>query len=400
MQRKSSFGGSSLGQKLARRGGIAVLAAIALVAMIGFVALAVDVGYIAQTKSQMQGAADGAALAAALELVNGWGNGKVLTAEQTRASASSAAQEIATKYRLGEQSSAYLDATRDLRFGQRRMNDSGAWVESWGTSPYNLVEVTIRRDQPLQGDIATRGDQQLPLFFAPVLSASQKSSMLTTKATAILSPGNGFMIPPGSTATCPLLPIAMDETTWNNLINYGIGSDNYRYNSDGTVTSGSDGIKEVSLYPDSSGNLPSGNRGTVDIGSSNNSTADLARQILYGPNDADLAYFGGRLQIPASGLLALNGDTGLSAGIKDELTAIIGQPRAIPIFRSVSGPGNNATYQICKFVGIRILFVQLTGSPSQKQVVVQPAPVFASTIISTPGTMQPDSIMASLKLVH
>ncbi|MCX7419077.1 MAG: hypothetical protein NT013_06010 [Planctomycetia bacterium] len=175
---------------------------------------------------------------------------------------------------------------------------------------------------------------------------------------------------------------------------------NYSYNATTkAVSSGTDGIKEVTLYPDGT-NTTAGNRGTVDIGSSNNSTADLSRQIRYGPNEADLAYFGGKVQIPASGLLALNGDTGLSAGIKDDLAAIIGQPRAIPIFRSVSGPGNNATYQICKFVGIRILFVQLTGSPSQKKVVVQPAPVFDGTIISSAGAMQPDSIIASLKLIR
>ena len=224
--------------------------------------------------------------------------------------------------------------------------------------------------------------------------------MLSATATAALSPGNGFYIPAGSGLTCPVLPLAIDETTWNNLINSGVGSDNYNYHSNGTVTSGTDGIKEVSLYPDSSGSLPSGNRGSVDIGSSNNSTADLSRQIRYGPNEADLAYFGGRLQIPAGGLLALNGDTGLSAGIKDDLASIIGQTRAIAVFRSVSGPGNNAMYQICKFVGIRILFVQLTGSPSQKKVIVQPAPVFDGTIIGIPGAMQPDSIMTSLKLIH
>lgn len=385
----------------ARRGNIVTLSAVVMVAMLGFTAFAVDVGFMAQTKSQMQGAADASALSAALEMPNGWGTGKVLTSQQVDSTGKTAAQTVATMHRLGEQASAYLDTTRDVRFGQRTKNANGAWVETWGATPYNMVEVTIHRDQPLSGKTATRGDQQLPLFFAPALSANQKSASLIAKATATLSPGNGFYIPPGSGLTCPLLPIAMDETTWNNLILNGAGSDNYRYNSNGTVTSGTDGIKEVSLYPDSSGSLPSGNRGTVDIGPSNNSTADLSRQILYGPNQADLAYFpGGVVQIPASGLLALNGDTGLSAGIKDDLAAIIGQPRAIPIFRSVSGPGNNATYQICKFVGIRILYVKLTGSPSQKQVIIQPAPVFDGTIISTPAAMAPDSIMASLKLIH
>jgi hypothetical protein len=70
--------------------------------------------------------------------------------------------------------------------------------------------------------------------------------------------------------------------------------------------------------------------------------------------------------------LELNGDTGISAGVKDELTSIIGDPRIIPIFRSVSGPGNNAQYVIVKFVGIRIVEVELTGKMSSKRVIIQP----------------------------
>ncbi len=382
----------------ARQGGIVAWSAVMMTAVLGFVALAVDVGFMTQTKSQMQGAADGAVLAAALEMPNGWGTGKTLNASQVSAAGASAAQAVATQYRLGEQASAYLDTTRDVRFGQRTKNSQGAWVETWGASPYNMVEVTIRRDQALTGGTATRGDQELPLFFAKALG--NNSAALTATATAMLSPGNGFYIPPGSGLTCPLLPLAIDETTWNNLINSGIGSDSYKYNSNGTVSSGTDGIKEVSIYPDSNGSLPSGNRGTVDFGAPNNSTADLSRQIRFGPNEADLAYLGGKVQIPSGGLLALNGDTGLSAGIKDDLAAIIGQPRVVPVFRSVSGPGNNAVYQICKFVGIRIMYSNLTGSPSQKKVIVQPAPVFDGTIVTYPGAMQADSIMGSLKLVH
>ncbi len=401
MQRKSRH---------ARRGGIVAWSAVTLTAVMGFTALAVDVGFMTQTKAQMQAAADGSALSAALEMPNGWGSGKTLTAAQVAEAGRSAAVAVASQYRLGEQAAAYLDTTRDVRFGQRTQTAQGAWIETWGASPYNMVEVTIHRDQPLAGSTATRADQELPLFFAKALG--NQSAALIARATAVVAPGNGFYIPPGSGLTCPLLPLAIDETTWNNLINNGVGNDNYKYNSvsstvschgsisSGTVTSGTDGIKEVSLYPDSNGSLPSGNRGTVDFGSPNNSTADLSRQIRYGCNENDLSYFGGRIQIPASGLLAINGDTGLSAGIKDDLAAIIGQPRAIPVFRSVSGPGNNATYQICKFVGIRIMYVKLTGSPSGKQVIVQPAPVFDGTIVGTPGAIQIDSIMTSLKLIH
>ena len=74
-----------------------------------------------------------------------------------------------------------------------------------------------------------------------------------------------------------------------------------------------------------------------------------------------MAQIGGSLQFNASGVLHLNGDTGISAGVKDELASIIGQPRIIPIFSSVVGPGNNADYTIVKFVGVRILAVKLTG---------------------------------------
>ncbi len=95
------------------------------------------------------------------------------------------------------------------------------------------------------------------------------------------------------------------------------------------------------MFPQGTGSP--GNRGTVDIGSSNNSTADIARQIVHGISPSDFAQLGGKLEFDDSGKLYLNGDTGISAGVKDELASIMGQPRIIPIFSTVSGNGNNAT---------------------------------------------------------
>ncbi len=379
-----------------RRGNIIILSAVALVMMVGFTAFTVDIGFMMETRTQMQAAADGAVLAAALEMPNGWGYGKSLTATQVAANANSAATTVGTTYRVGEQAHAYIDSSRDVRFGTRSKSATGAWVETWNASPYNMVEVTVRRDQALAGNVASRADQRIPMFFAPVIGT--KSSSIVTHATAVLAPGDGFKITTGSSSTCPLMPLAMDETTWNNLINSGVGSDSYMYNSNGTVTSGADGIKECNLYPEGTGSP--GNRGTVDIGSSNNSTADISRQILYGPNASDLNYFSGSLRIPLNGSIVLNGDTGLSAAITDDLTAIIGKPRVIPIFRSVTGPGNNAMYTIVKFVGVRVMYAKLTGSPDDKKVWVQPCPVQHGTITRGTGALQPDSIIAPLQLVH
>ena len=142
----------------------------------------------------------------------------------------------------------------------------------------------------------------------------------------------------------------------------------------------------MNLYPQGTGSP--GNRGTVDIGSSNNSTADIARQIVYGISAHDLSYLGGKIQFDANGELQLNGDTGISAGVKDELASIIGKPRVIPIFSKVQGPGNNAQYTIVKWFGIRIMDVQLTGAMSKKHVTIQAAPMVVHGVLpsATTGT--------------
>ncbi len=102
--------------------------------------------------------------------------------------------------------------------------------------------------------------------------------------------------------------------------------------------SGSDGVLEMNIYPDANTSLPSGNRGTVDLGSPNNSTNDLKRQIQYGLNAYDLSFFpNNTIQLGSNGTLVLNGDTGISAGIEASLQSIIGQKRIMPIFTTVSG---------------------------------------------------------------
>jgi hypothetical protein len=82
-------------------------------------------------------------------------------------------------------------------------------------------------------------------------------------------------------------------------------------------------------------------------------------------------YVGGELRFNSRGELYLNGDTGISAGLKDELAAIIGQPRIIPIFSSVQGSGNNVRYTIVQFAGVRLCDVVLSGN--SKRVIIQPA---------------------------
>ncbi|MFO1094810.1 MAG: hypothetical protein U0992_16125 [Planctomycetaceae bacterium] len=379
-----------------RRGNIIVMSATALVMVFAFTAFTVDVGYITTTKAELQKSSDAAALGANIELADAFGPGKLVTQAQAETNARAAAVAVAAANRGGGRSSVYASSSRDIRVGNYSWDTStNSYVKKWGVQPYNMAEVTLHRDQ----GSSTLGDGQLDLFFAPIMG--QKHASVHTVSTSAMQAGVGFHKTPGQ--NIGVLPITLDVGTWNNLINNGVGTDNYTYNSSSkTVSNGADGIKEVNLYPEGAVTLPPGNRGTVDFGSLNNSTADIARQIVYGLNDADFAALAqqGITELRwDTAPLHIQGDTGLSAGIKDELASIIGKPRAIPLFTTVSGPGNNAIYTIVKFVGIRIMYVKLTGSPAQKTVVIQPAPFSDFSVIAGSTPLTTDSILTYPGLV-
>lgn len=372
--------------QISRHGSILTLTVVLLVVILAFTAFSIDVGAITLTKSQMRNAADAAALAACQDLAAGWGPGSSSNPETVEQAARATAVAVAANNEMLQRSSTYLDATRDVRMGFRSWDpDNQTFVETWDIPPYNLVQVTVRRDV----GTGQNGDAPLNLFFGPAIG--QQTANLTAMATAVMYPVIGFKIPEDSELTADVLPIAFDETSWNDVLQ-GIGQDNYAYDPvNQKVTPGSDGILDFDIYPENNSNLPPGNRGTVDFGSSNNSTQDLKRQIVSGLNDDDLSYFGGSMRVHPDPLF-VNGDPGISAGIKSSLQSIIGRPRAMPVFRALSGSGNNATYEIVKFIGIRIMVVKLTGG--NKYVIVQSAPFSsAAAVHDKQKSIEVDSIL-------
>jgi hypothetical protein len=327
--------------------------------LMAVLAFSLDVGCLLVARTELQRAADAAAMAAAWELYehdeNGGSNNTTLTT-----SARQTAIEFASLNTVLQDAPAL--AEQDVTVGH--MADPSApdsVISTAGLNRPNAVWVRVRRTNQQNG--------RIPLYFARILGFDDAAA--EADATAALIAGfRGFQAPSDG-SNLGILPFALDLDTWNNMVAGG-GPDNWRWNEDlEQVQPGSDGIREMNLYPQGTGSP--GNRGTVDIGSNSNSTADIARQILQGVSESDLEYHGGKLELDSNGELFLNGDTGISAGIKDELLSIKGQPRVIPVFAEVSGPGNNAEYTIVKFVGIRILEVKLTGSQSSKRVMIQPA---------------------------
>ncbi len=355
-----------------RKGNILILTAFLMVFMIALLAFAVDVGFLYNTRTQLQRAADSAAIAATWRLVSE----DAPTGSDDATQAVLRAEAGASQYAgLNEVSGdAPTLAAEDVTVGY--MATPAANMSFAEPGAYNAVQVSVRRTAQQNGLV--------PLFFARVLGFDDWAGQ--ADATAMLLKNIAGFQPPGGGGggNVDLLPFALDGQTWDGMT-AGSGDDNWTWDAQsGTVSAGPDGIREVNLFPQGTGSP--GNRGTVDIGSNNNSTADVARQILNGVSPTDFAYHGGKLELDEYGELGLNGDTGISAGVKDELASIIGNPRVVPLFSQVTGPGNNAQYTIVRFVGIRIMEVKLTGNMNSKRVIVQPASIVIRGGIGAPGT--------------
>lgn len=170
----------------ARKGVFLVLGVLGMVAILAFVGLSVDLGYITVTKTQMQGTADAAALAAAQEIAVGIkqaGEDGITDLAGIQAAAGVAARSMAKE--IVEANGLYIDSSTDVQLGHRLLADDGiTYVETWGSFPYNMVKVTIRKDN----DDATKPDAKLPLFFPGFQGKvpEKRSQNLEASATAFI----------------------------------------------------------------------------------------------------------------------------------------------------------------------------------------------------------------------
>ena len=385
-----------------RRGAVAAFSIVAMVPLLGMTAIALDVGMLYVAHTEAQSSSDAASLAGAWELLNDdriMGDAAmdaVLTATRQEA------QQLAGM-NLVLRHSPTLDLNTgnapdgDVVIGQlsnlTNMNES---LNFGVPSQFNTVVVRVQRDSESNGPVT--------LWFANALGID--TADLRTVSVAAFEPGIvGFRIDDPN-QTSGLLPFTLHEDPWLSLVNDmltngGNYPDSFTFDeSSGLVYAGADGRPELNIYPGSGiDQLPAGNFGTIDIGSPSNSTSDIARQVLQGVYQDDLSYFGGEFTL-ANGPLYLSGDTGLSAGFKDELTAVIGQARTLPLFDQVTGVGENSVFRIVSFAGIRIMDVKFTGSMTMKKLVIQPAVAVDNTAIGGSNTATSQFVYSSPRIVR
>jgi Flp pilus assembly protein TadG len=358
-----------------RRGATMVLTAVLMTVLLGFVALAVDMVAITVARHQTGIAADAGALAGA----NALADDRRIAPNQDLAEIFATARARATTFTMANEvlgdtpvlvANASNSGDGDIVLGyiSDPTNPSSPFLNDiMYTSRYNSVRVRAART-------AERGGL-VPAYFSRVMGFEGSSVRTLGTASALNYKITGFKSEADQNAD--LLPIVLDKTTYDAMVSGSVQTtDQYRYDSStGSVVSGSDGVEESQLYPVKNGNP--GNWGTVKVGVANNSTSTLGAQIRYGVTPAQLnTYPGGKLtlnQTDSNGnpYVTLGGNPGISSGIKDDLEAIIGLPRTIPVYESSGGNGNNTTYKVVGFAPIRLLAVNFKGNP--KFVIVQPA---------------------------
>lgn len=380
-----------------RRAVTAALVIITLPVLIAFAALTIDVGALYNTRADLQRAADAAALAGVSALTSD-------TMMQYRTTSNEALYYDVTSSATGEVD--YFSAQNPSLGSNTTYIESGDIASGWldltsSTSPLqvapppgafpNALQVVARR---------TTGGLNGPLdyFFSAIFGNS--TGDVSATAVAVFDdrvigfdPDSG----PGY-----LLPFTMSK----NIYQAGLagGSDVYQYDS-GTdsVSSGSDGVGEINLYPY---NLVPGNFGLLNIGTQNQGASALGDQIEGGVTDADLQAEIGTddLTFFDSGgnpvTYDITGNPGLTVSLRTNIDARVGDVVAFLLHTQVVDQGSNSVYTIEGIRFGRVMDIQLTGPPSGIGLWIQPTTYAGSGVIVGPEGLSSGGMAGRLVLAR
>jgi len=155
-----------------RRAGVVVQVAVASTVILGFGALTIDLGTLYVAKSELQVAADSAALAGAAQLAGDEGGDPNVLAR-------AAAQEFAQKHNVFGQPLP-LDSDRDVELGKAVYNPgTGQFVFQPAADHYDAIRVTAKRTRNSRGG-------PILLMFANLFGFHQKD--MWARATGVLIP--------------------------------------------------------------------------------------------------------------------------------------------------------------------------------------------------------------------
>ncbi len=308
-----------------RRGAAALLLLILMVPLLGLLAFSVDYGFLLYIKTELQRTADQAAIEAVMDLQpDSYGNQDL---DKVRATV-----KTMVELNLGD---GFRVENSDIEIGRFNPSTICENIQLLNTGTFDTVRVTVRRDGISNASVS--------LFFSRIIG--HDTSGVVAASTAILQ--RARFLGPGA----KVFPFAIEQISWNKLA------------QGQTATIYGDGSIE-----DEFGRKIPGNWGTVDIGPASNSTTSLSDQIRNGLTQADLDSLKEQNAITSSDYIDasitidLNGDTGLSAGLKHAVQYVEGEVRVAPIYRHTTGGGGTLFYEIVGWVTVEVVGSSWNGS--------------------------------------
>jgi Flp pilus assembly protein TadG len=390
-------------RKSYRSGAVVPLFALMLIPLLGMLAFSIDAGYMALVKSDLQNAADAAALAGAEKLqqlyVQYYQPGQTsqtsifinATTNSGPHSPMATAELFAGYNKAGNVSLSVPDS--DVNFGFT--NAQGYYFTSYAGFP-NTIEVVVRRDSV--------ANTPLKLFFGGLLGMPSINMTATARATIYSGPVTSLQAIAGVGAH--ILPVALDYKVWDQFYQTGVSPDGIIH------LNASNQVPELQVYP-YAGDAP-GNFALLDVGPPQNNAPAFRNWIDYGETPNDISYLlnTGLLPVSMQGPESWKGGPGLKSTLVSDFASQEGVPNLIPLFKAVQYPspannntyiaaasqGQNATYSIVGFVGVDISRATSTGL-SNMVIAIQPmAVVDPSAVIpgATPAGTQSSPMTPSV----
>jgi Flp pilus assembly protein TadG len=383
-----------------RRGVVAPLAAFLVVALLAMMAFSIDIGYVVAVKSELQNAADAAALAGAEQLqqqfVLYYAPGQTqqqqiytyVTTNTTDASAPIPTAQRFAGYNQAGNVNLSLPAS-DVTFSYY---DGTTFSDpSYPNQFPNTVNVTTRRDGNANGSLG--------LFFAQFFGINTLD--LTATASATIYAGDVSSLQAISGVDAHILPVALDLNIWTNFVQANWTSPWLQ----GLTSNGPSNAMQLQVYP-SNTNTP-GSFGLVDLGPPATNSPAFRQWINNGETPNDINYLVNNNLVPVSvqSPKSWTVGTGMTSTLQTNFQLVEGVPNLLPLFVPVnpstypaaspgnnyvaaSSQGSNACYAIVGFVSVTVTQATDKGNANMNISIQPMAGVDPTAVISNPKPAQ------------
>jgi hypothetical protein len=357
--------------------------------ILGMGALALDVGRLYVARSELQRAADSAALAGASAYL---GDASLVQGPTLGQLACERAQDFSSSnWTFGAPT--LLDAA-DVVVGRLDLNDFTSTLDTSGAVRFNAVQVTVRRT-------ANSSNGGIPYLFARVFGHSEGG--VAASATAAFDDRFSGYTPPEGRGL--LTPFTINKTLYNDMVVNGPDEFSYDTGED-TVEPAPDDVPEVCLYPYKLKGSGSGNFGLLNVGGDNQGVPELRDQILNGITPEDVEAETGTTTLTFVGedgaptTYEISGCPGLKAGVESAIAERIGDVIGFFLHDQVTGEGANAEYRVVGLRFGRLMSIDLQGDPNNKRLVIQPVAYTGPGVLVSPTAQSTDGQVGRLRLVR